>query len=417
MQKPLSVSALNAQIKALLESTFLHVRVEGEVSRATYHASGHLYFTLKDVNSAVSCVMFRGNNQKLAFRVEEGMHLVVWGAISVYAPRGNYQINCFGAEPSGSGALALAYEQLKRELEAKGYFESSRKKPLPHFPKRVALVTSGTGAALQDMKHIATKRWPLVTLIVIDTLVQGKEAAPSIVNSLKKADEVQADVIVLARGGGSVEDLWAFNERIVAKAVFDARLPVVSAIGHEIDYVITDFIADKRAPTPSAALELLLPDQDEIRISMDHLLDSLNQRVDEILNYQKQQIEHLAKRLSHHSLDVKIGYKLEEINSLKTAFERTFLYKIERFKFDLSATKERLERSTYQLIAKKESNLVALKSSYEAKSSMLELKVGFAQLVFKDKPAQAHLLSLNDEIQIQTPKVVLGAKVTKKRML
>lgn len=417
MQHPLSVSALNSQIKALLESTFLHVRVEGEVSRPTYHASGHLYFTLKDESSTISCVMFRGNNQKLAFRVEEGMHLVIWGSVSVYAPRGNYQINCFGAEPSGSGALALAYEQLKRDLEAKGYFDLSRKKPLPPFPKRVTLITSGTGAALEDMKHVASKRWPLVTLVIIDTLVQGKEAAPSIVSSLKRAHEVETDIIVLARGGGSVEDLWAFNELIVAEAVASAKLPIVSAIGHEIDYVITDFVADKRAPTPSAALELILPDQNEMRISIDYLLDSLGQRMSERLSHHSQHLKHLKEALSHHSLETKIDYKIEEIDSLKATINRNFLHKIERFGFDLKTIKERLEGAIFQLVAKKQSDLEVLESSYKAKSSMLEPRIGFAQLVLKNKPAQVNDLNINDEVQIQTTKVVLEAKITKKRLL
>jgi len=417
MQAPLSVSALNAQIKSLLESTFLHVRVEGEVSRPTYHASGHLYFTLKDKDASISCVMFRGNNQRLAFRVEDGMHLIIWGSVSVYAPRGSYQVNCVGAEPSGSGALALAYEQLKQKLEAKGYFDPSRKKPLPQFSKRIALVTSATGAALQDMQNVAAKRWPLVTLVVIDTIVQGKEAAPSIVRALQKAHEVRADVIVLARGGGSVEDLWAFNEEIVANAVVDASLPVVSAIGHEIDYVITDFVADRRAPTPSAAMEILLPDIDEMRMNIDYWIQAFESRMGERLGFFKQQLEHLKDALSRHSLDAKISHKSEEITSIKNAIERQYIYQLERFSYIIQTTKERLQSKIEQIYMYKKSTLESLCATYEAKAPQREHKKGTAQLVKSGKPIDAHELKLGESVELQTPQVILEATINSKRLL
>ena len=181
---------------------------------------------------------FKGNNQKLKFRIEEGMKLVIWGAISLYVPRGSYQINCVGAEPSGSGALALAYEQLKKELLGLGYFEESLKKPLPKFPNKIALVTSSTGAVLQDMLHVAQKRWPLIKITLFNTIVQGEEAKTQIASAIKIADESGFDAIVVARGGGSIEDLWAFNEKDVATAIFESKTPIISAIGHEIDYVI-----------------------------------------------------------------------------------------------------------------------------------------------------------------------------------
>ncbi|MDR2636164.1 MAG: exodeoxyribonuclease VII large subunit, partial [Campylobacteraceae bacterium] len=242
---PVSVAELNRQIGALLESTFLHVRVEGEISRPTYHSSGHIYFTLKDNESAVSCVMFKGNAKGLKFALEEGLKVIADGSVTVYVPRGSYQINCLHVEPSGVGALAKAYEQLKIKLEKKGYFEN--KKPLPRFPSSIAVVTSATGAAWQDILKVAAKRWPLAKLILIPSLVQGEGAAASISRSVQKADTLGCDVMIVGRGGGSIEDLWAFNEEIVADAVYHAKTPIVSAVGHEIDYVISDFVADVRA--------------------------------------------------------------------------------------------------------------------------------------------------------------------------
>jgi exodeoxyribonuclease VII large subunit len=415
MQTPLSVSALNAQIKSLLETTFLHVRVQGEVSRPTYHASGHLYFTLKDKDASISCVMFRGNNQRLKFRVEEGMDLVVWGSISVYSPRGSYQINCVGAEPSGSGALALAYEQLKRKLEAKGYFDPSRKRPLPKFPSRVALVTSATGAAIEDMKNVASKRWPMVTLIVIDTIVQGKDAAPSIVKAIQKAHEVDAQAIVVARGGGSVEDLWAFNEEMVAMAIVEASLPVVSAVGHEIDYVISDFVADKRAPTPSAAMEILLPDHNEMRMNVDYLMEAMNQRIKERLSSYQQQLAHLKDALSSHSLDTKIKHKTEEIASLKNAFTRQYIYHLERFSYMHLSTKERLDSAISQILMRKKGVYESLKATFEAKAPQKEHRRGMAQLVKDNQPVDANELQIDDSVQIQSFDVVLEAKIKDKR--
>ena len=250
----LSVSSLNEQIKTLLESTFTRVLVEGELSRVTCHNSGHIYFTLKDASSSIKAVMFKGNASKLKFELQEGLKVILDGAITLYKPRGEYQINCFSIQPSGHGALALAYEQLKERLSSKGYFDSARKKPLVKFPKKIALITSATGAALQDMLRVANSRYRAIEIDIYDVLVQGESAAPAIVKALGLADAKGYDVIVMGRGGGSIEDLWAFNEEIVADAIFKAKTPIVSAVGHEIDWVISDFVADLRAPTPSAAV-------------------------------------------------------------------------------------------------------------------------------------------------------------------
>lgn len=271
MNQPISVSTLNNQIKSLLETTFIGVYVEGEISNLTYHNSGHIYFSIKDESSTISCVMFRGNAQYLKFRLEVGQKITVSGSITAYIPRGNYQLMCSKIEPSGKGSLALAFEQLKEKLQKEGLFDISLKKRLPKYPKKIVIVTSPTGAAIEDMKKVATNRWPLCKLILIPTLVQGEGAKFDIVDSIKKADSLSPDLIIVGRGGGSIEDLWAFNEEIVARAIFETTTPIISAVGHESDFLISDFVADVRAATPSNAIEIALPDKNEHFIYLDNL--------------------------------------------------------------------------------------------------------------------------------------------------
>lgn len=319
---PLSVSALNQQIKALLESHFMQVSVAGEIGRVTYHTSGHVYFNIKDEKSSLDGVMFRSNAAKLRFRLESGLRVIAHGGVSVYMPRGNYQILCTHIEPDGAGSLALAFEQLKKELAAKGYFDAARKKPLPAYPARVALVTSATGAALEDMRRVARRRWPLVQLMVVNVLVQGQEAARSIVVGLQEADALGADAVVVGRGGGSMEDLWSFNERAVAEAIYAMQTPVISAVGHEIDTVISDFVADVRAPTPSAAMEMLLPDIHEEQLKAAELLEALDGRLMALIRTKSQQLIHLKEALSRQSLLSRLQRYHEEMVLLKAGYRQ-----------------------------------------------------------------------------------------------
>ena len=411
MIAPISVSTLNEQIKSLLEATFLNVSVEGEVSRPTYHSSGHLYFTLKDENSSISCVMFKGNNQKLKFRIEEGMRLVIWGAVSLYVPRGAYQINCVGAEPSGSGALALAYEQLKKELLSLGYFEQSLKKSLPKFPTRIALVTSSTGAVLQDMLHVAQKRWPLIEIVLFDTLVQGDGARFQIAKAIHKADEGGFDTIVVARGGGSIEDLWAFNEKEVADAIFQAKTPIISAIGHEIDYVISDFVADVRAPTPSAAMEILLPDINEMRLTLDNITLHVSQRFTSILNQKAQLLNHYLQSIKLHSLDVRFANVNKEISTCKELLDSKFLQILQKSVYEVEGFKSAFESAKIRNIQTNEAKLNSLKQIFVAKEPKNEVKFGYAQVVKSGKVTSAESLKVGEEFEIQTPQVVVKSQV------
>ncbi|WP_394994541.1 exodeoxyribonuclease VII large subunit [uncultured Helicobacter sp.] len=315
-----SVSALNAQLKALVESTFVQVQVQGEISNLTLHTSGHMYFSLKDADSQVRCVMFRGNVSALKFEPKEGMSVVVSGAVSVYAPRGEYQIQCRGMIPEGIGELTLRFQQLRQKLQDKGYFHS--KKPLPAYPKRIAVLTSLSGAALQDMLKVARKRWNLTKIVAINTLVQGKEAKDSIARNIAYADGLFGtpqgfDVIVIGRGGGSIEDLWAFNEEVVAEAIHRARTPIVSAVGHEVDTVISDLVADLRAPTPSAAMEMILPDSQEWLMRLDDMR-AVCEGAFVAMRARKQEIlEHLYELIQTRSVRARIKARSEQLELLR----------------------------------------------------------------------------------------------------
>ncbi|MBI2344204.1 MAG: exodeoxyribonuclease VII large subunit [Deltaproteobacteria bacterium] len=264
-----TVSALTTQLKLAIEGAYPDVWVVGEVSNFRPHSSGHWFFRLKDEQSIIEAVVFRGVNQKFSFAIENGMALICHGRLNLYPPQGKYSLLVDSAEPKGVGALQLAFEQLKKRLSAEGLFDARHKKPLPPFPRRVGIVTAATGAAVQDMLKVLQRRFPAVAIRLAPAKVQGEGAAATIVAALEHLDHHGAcDVIIVGRGGGSVEDLWAFNEEVVARAIFACRTPVVSAVGHEIDFTIADFVADVRAPTPSAAAEVVVPDQQELLLQV-----------------------------------------------------------------------------------------------------------------------------------------------------
>lgn len=408
----LGVSELNNQIKSLLETTFLHVSVKGEVSRITYHNSGHLYFTLKDANSAISCVMFRGNLAKVKFRLEEGMSIVLHGSISVYTPRGSYQINATSMEPDGEGALALAYEQLKKKLQAKGYFDN--KKPIPKSIKHIALITSATGAALQDMLRVATKRWPLVKITLLDSLVQGEYAKESIAKNIAIADSLGVDVIVVGRGGGSIEDLWAFNEEIVADAIFTCKTPILSAVGHEIDYVISDFVADLRAPTPSAAMEMLLPDKTEMLLRLDEMREYLDKSFVRMLGHKNEALLNLKERYKLHSFEAKMDLYKKQIEFLHASLSQKIALILAKYETMAQKTKNDLDFLAKKMLTNKEATLYALQESFLQNEPAKNLHVNYAQLVKDEKKITLKDLNEGDEFELYNAKEALKAKVIQK---
>jgi exodeoxyribonuclease VII large subunit len=391
----LDVSSLNEQIKSILESTFSHVMVEGELSRITFHNSGHIYFTLKDSSSAISCVMFRGNASKLKFELKEGMKIIINGAITLYKPRGSYQINCFGIEPSGKGALALAYEQLKQKLFDKGYFLENRKKQLTKFPKKIALITSATGAAVQDMLKVANTRYRALEIDIYDVLVQGENAASSIARAIKIANLQDYDFMVIGRGGGSIEDLWAFNEEIVAEAIYDSAIPIVSAVGHEIDNVISDYVADLRAPTPSAAMEMVLPDSNELLLSLDSISNQFSQIINQKILTKKQTLQYLLDSYKQHSMEKKLTLKLQEIKYLKDSFTQVI-------------------DSKFIIAQNQVSNLQKMLESNHPKHRN---KKGFAQLSQNSKIIDISKLKIDDMFDVMNDKMKISAKVLSKNNL
>ena len=293
-EKALSVTALTKYIKLKFDSD-VHLKdilLEGEISNFKQNIRGHLYFTLKDERSQISAVMFKGNAWKVKFKPKEGMHVLVRGYVSVFEVAGSYQVYVESMEEVGLGNLYQAYLQLKERLEKEGLFDKRHKKTLPRFPSQIAVLTSSTGAAVRDVIHILNRRYPLVKVVVYPTVVQGENAKASIVDNLEDANaNPENDLIILGRGGGSIEDLWAFNEEVVARAIFASKLPIISAVGHETDFTIADFVADVRAPTPSGAAEISVPDQRtlmrDLARSKQRLEDALKRR----LTQKKEQLD------------------------------------------------------------------------------------------------------------------------------
>jgi exodeoxyribonuclease VII large subunit len=265
LRNVLTVSDVTRMVKQLLESNYTDLWVSGEVSNYTRASSGHMYFTLKDERAVIRAVLFKGYQKGVRFEIENGLKLIVHGALSVFEKRGEYQIIVDFLEPEGLGALQLAFEQLKEKLQKEGLFDESKKRPIPAFPDVVGVITSETGAAIRDILNVISRRHSGVRIIIYPTLVQGDEAAHSIARAVQRANErKEVDVLIVSRGGGSIEDLWPFNEEVVARALYKSKIPVISAVGHEIDFTIADFAADMRAPTPSAAAEIVVRNKIEL---------------------------------------------------------------------------------------------------------------------------------------------------------
>ena len=327
---PKSVSQLTFEIKELLEGTLSTQYVAGEVSNCRPARSGHVYFTLKDEQSQIAAVMWRSTAGRLGFELRDGQEIVAVGRVEVYAPRGSYQLIVQQAIPQGLGALELKLRQLKERLAAEGLFDPSRKRPIPRLPKRIALVTSPTGAAVRDMLQVITRRWPNVNIVVVPVAVQGQKAAPEIAAALRNVASIpDVDVVITGRGGGSLEDLWAFNEEIVARAIATCPVPVISAVGHEIDVSISDLVADVRALTPSEAGELVVPIQAEYFEALDdvrnRLVNSLRQRAVQA----RTQLDGLASRRVFTNPAQRVRQLEERIDELGDRLTRSAQLRVE----------------------------------------------------------------------------------------
>ncbi len=387
----ITVSQVNTYIKALLDESapLKNICIVGEISNFLHYSrSGHMYFTLKDDKSQLKSVMFSSYAQRLKFQPENGMRVICRGRISVYEKDGTYQLYVEDMQPDGLGALNLAFEQLKEKLSKEGLFDSQYKKSLPQYPNKIGIATSDMGAAIEDIKNITARRYPLCELVIVPTIVQGEQAPSDIVNSLRILDSIDdIDLIIVGRGGGSIEDLWAFNTEEVARAIFNCKKPVVSAVGHETDYTICDFVADLRAPTPSAAAELAVPNCENIiaylekarssmRSSISHKVENENQRLDYMLN------DSLLSKPNEY-----FDARLAELDLLNKKICERFVYCIDKNKLILSSLAGRLDAlsplaviSRGYNIATKDNKVVKNVSSLEA-DDRLRLKFSDGEAV------------------------------------
>lgn len=333
-----TVGQVNTYIKQMFSQDFMltNICVKGEISNCTYHSSGHIYFTLKDKTGVMSAVMFKGNRNGLKFSLEEGQKVVVTGSISVFEMAGKYQLYAREITLEGSGLLYQRYEQLKKELAEMGLFDAMYKKPIPKYALKIGICTAKTGAAIQDIMNITKRRNPYVKLYLYSSLVQGEGAAQNIANGIRCLDEMDLDVIIVGRGGGSIEDLWAFNEEIVAKAIFNCNTPIISAVGHEVDTTIADYVADMRAPTPSAAAELAVFDYNEFRINMMHY----NQRLITLLNHS---VDKTKNKLKYYQTKLDVFNPINQLQNKKQYTDELFTRLSESFNNILISRKHSLE--------------------------------------------------------------------------
>ena len=358
-QQTLTVTELNNYIKDLLDQDPMlgNVSVRGELSNYKVYPSGHHYFTLKDSESSLRCVMFKSSASKLRFRPESGMGVTAYGRVAVYPRDGAYQLYCTGLMPEGAGDLQVAFEQLKAQLASEGLFDRAHKKPLPQFPNRIAIITSSAGAAVHDMIRILSHRWPMAQVVLLPVRVQGVEAPPEIVGAIRYANEFKvADVIITGRGGGSIEDLWAFNDERVARAIYASELPVISAVGHEPDVPLSDYVADARASTPSNAAEIVVPDQRDIRDA----LDSFSIRQDQAL---RKKLMHLSQQLE--------AYQSKRVITDPVAH-------IDNRRINLDHARDRLVAAEERNLSACRQRFVGLATSLDAMSPLRVLGRGYA---------------------------------------
>lgn len=432
----LSVSDLNRQVRSLLESSFMMIQVQGEISNFVRPSSGHWYFTLKDERAQVRCALFRNRSQFLKYRPKDGDQVMVRAKVSLYEGRGEFQLICDYMEESGVGQLQQAFEDLKLRLGAEGLFDPAGKLPLPPHPRHLGVITSPTGAAIHDILSVLKRRFPGLPVTLYPSAVQGAEAAPSIVRALQLAQRhAQCDVIILGRGGGSLEDLWPFNEESVARAIHDCRIPIVSAVGHETDVSISDFVADLRAPTPSAAAELLTPDQRELQLRLNQAQRRLLDRIRQQLGQQRERLVALQRRLRHPG--ERLRERAQRLDELEMRLRKAVLRllherrnrlerqqarlvqirpqrQITQSRQQLLSLRQQLERQMTHLLHDKRLRSAALAGQLNAVSPLATLERGYA--IVQDSQGRviddAALLEIDDMIETRLARGRVQSRVT-----
>lgn len=387
----LSVTQLNTLAKDILESSFPHILVEGEISNLAQPRSGHIYFTLKDSRSQIRAAMFAGNKRRLKFQPEEGQKVLVKAKLSLYAPRGDYQLIVSQMEEAGEGALRRAFEALKQKLEDKGWFNEDNKKPIPSLCKHIAVISSPSGAAIQDILHVLERRFPATKITLLPSLVQGKEASRQLAAAVKQANQLKLsgqaqynfDAILLARGGGSLEDLWPFNEENLALEIYNSALPLVTGVGHETDYTIADWVSDYRAPTPSAAAEMLSPDQDEYAETFLSFNTFFKNHISQVLMQHQQSLDWLSKQNKHPGK--KLNEQSQYLQDLKTRLIKTFEHSLHNKQHSLNTREAQLstfnplskiQHAFYQVSQSSKFLNQAIKQKLSKESSALSIHAG-----------------------------------------
>ncbi len=367
--KYITVSSLTKYIKYKIDNdiNLQEVFLKGEISNFKAHSRGHFYFTLKDEESRINAIMFASSASKIPFVPQDGMKVLVSGKISVYESTGAYQIYVSDMVEDGVGNLYIAYEQLKKKLQEEGLFQDDKKKKIPKIPEKIGIVTAPTGAAIRDILSTINRRWPYVTTYLFPALVQGMDAKDDVARQIKRADAASCDVLIIGRGGGSIEDLWCFNEEVVARAIYDAKTPIISAVGHEVDFTIADFVADVRAPTPTGAAEMAVPNQTDVRTHLKQLEIRSTKAINNMVNLQKERLVQITNK-----------YIFKNPSSIYEPKEQIF-----------SHTLDKLKLASTNLIDKKQKNLDIFKNSFIFKNPDLLLdkkKNKYLQLISKLEP-------------------------------
>ncbi|CCY46785.1 exodeoxyribonuclease 7 large subunit [Firmicutes bacterium CAG:822] len=416
-EKYLTVSAVTRYLKAKfdIDENLQTVYLKGEISNFKAHTSGHFYFSLKDENSKINAIMFRSNASKVIFKPADGMKVLVTGRISVYEAMGSYQIYVDEMLEDGVGNLYIAFEQLKKKLQAEGLFDEAHKKPIPRIPKRVGIVTASTGAAIRDIMTTIKRRFPICETILFPTLVQGENAKDDIVRNIKRAEDYDLDVLIVGRGGGSIEDLWPFNEEIVARAIYDCRIPVISAVGHEVDFTIADFVADLRAPTPTAAAELAVPNMSDLKKHIDQLSIRLNEAIYKKVNYLKLYLDSVKNSFVIKNPGVMFENRKQSLDLMNTKLNELMLGKVDKMKNELEKIKKSYVLTNPKLLYK--DNVVCLKNIIDKLELLNPLNIlsrGYSITYMNDKALKSvKEVKKDDVLKIKLYDGMLETRVSK----
>ncbi len=403
----LSVSQLVNEVKRELEVRFRDIWVKGEISNLKVPPSGHIYFTLKDGDAQLRAICFRMQNRYLKFQPEDGMDVIARGSLSVYPPRGEFQLVVEVLEPAGRGALQLAFEQLKAKLQGQGLFDPARKKPLPLLPAKIGIVTSPSGAAIQDILRILNRRNNTVDVLIFPAKVQGAGAAEEVARGLQYLNSrSDLDVIIVARGGGSLEDLWAFNEEVVARAIYASRLPVISAVGHEIDFTIADFVADLRAPTPSAAAEIVSAARDELCKRVDSFAARATQAVRSLLREKRHHLQQLAANRAFVDAHSRLRFYLQRLDDLNGRLVRVLPSRLEPLHQKLAISDRELFRQMQTYLHALRTRVQSREQQLQAYSPLAVLERGYAIVTAENGSVvrDARLLTDNERVKVRVAK-------------